>query len=136
MMQTKLTTVTAVLLGLGTVAFGAGPPVRQDDKMFPDGRNYDFGKVKMGTPVKHALRIVNTSDVTLEMISVRVGMSPMSAWGTKSVLQPKEVGTLEITVDTTRFVGRKTMILRLDTKQEDRSQTFDFRITGIAERQP
>ena len=108
---------TTVLLVLGLAALGAAPPVRQDDKMFPDGRNYDFGKVIRGMPVKHALRIVNTSDVTLEVVSVRVQMSPMSAWVTKAVLRPKEVGTLEITVDTKRFVGRKTMILRLETKQ-------------------
>jgi Protein of unknown function (DUF1573) len=136
MMLTKSTTVTAVLLVLGTVAFGAGPPVRQDDKMFPDGRTYDFGKVKRGTPVKFTLRFVNTSDVTLEVSSVKVHMGPMNARMAKWILQPQEVGTVEVTVDTTRFVGRKTMLLWLETKHGEVSQTFDFRITGIAEHQP
>ena len=39
-------------------------------QMFPDGRDYDFGKVKRGAPVKHTFRFVNTSNVTLEVISV------------------------------------------------------------------
>ena len=81
MMLTKLTTVTAVLLVLGMVAFGSELPDRQtaadekitEGKMFPDGREYDFGKVKRGAPVKLEFRIVNTSDVTLTLISIRTG---------------------------------------------------------------
>jgi hypothetical protein len=136
MMLTKSTTVTAVLLVLGSVVFGAGPPVRQDDTMFPDGRTYDFGTVKMGAPVKFTLRFANTSDLTLEVSSVRVNMGPLSARMAKWRLQPQEVGAVEVTVDTTRFVGRKTMSLRLDTKQAEVCRTFDFRITGVAERRP
>ena len=135
-MRTKSTTVTALLLVLGTAAWGAGPPVRQYDKMFPDGRSCDFGTVMRGPPVKLAFRFVNTANVTLEVISVRVGMGPMSARVNKAVLRPDEVGTLEVTVDTTRFAGRKTMTLRLETKQEEVSQTFDFRIAGIADNPP
>ena len=119
---------------LGTVAFGAGPPVRHDDKIFPDGRTYDFGKVKMGTPVKFTLRFVNTSDVTLEVSSVKVNMGPLNARMAEWILQPQEVGTVEVTVDTTRFIGRKTMVLWLETRQEKVNQTFDFKVTGIAER--
>ncbi len=81
MILTKLTTVTAVLLVLGMVAFGSEPlslptPVDEkitEPKMFPDGRDYDFGKVKRGPLVKHAFRIVNTSNVPLSLISIRKG---------------------------------------------------------------
>ena len=70
---------TAVLLVLGLAALGAGPPVRpiapasDDAKMFPDGRHYDFGTVKSGTLPRHTFRIVNRSDVPLQLISVRTG---------------------------------------------------------------
>ncbi len=39
--------------------------------MFPDGVEHDFGKVQRGTIVKHAFRVVNTSDVPLQIIDVR-----------------------------------------------------------------
>ena len=82
MMLAQRTTPTAVLLLLGGVAFGAGPSVPKTEegvnntavekvKMFPDGRTYNFGKAKRGTIVKHAFRIVNTSNVPLEILSLR-----------------------------------------------------------------
>lgn len=42
-----------------------------DEKMFPDGRCVDFGKVPRGMQVKHAFRIVNTSNVPIQIVSVR-----------------------------------------------------------------
>ena len=63
-----------VLLVLGLAALGAGPPTAftsGDAKMFPDGRHFDFGKAKAGTIVRHTFRVVNTSDVPLEIVSVR-----------------------------------------------------------------
>ena len=75
---------TTMLLVLGLAALGAAPPVRptvsaspdakmdaEDAKMFPDGRHYDFGKVKAGTMVRHTFRVVNTSDSPLEIVSVK-----------------------------------------------------------------
>jgi hypothetical protein len=38
--------------------------------MFPDGLEYDFGKVQRGTIAKHVFRVVNTSNVPLEIISL------------------------------------------------------------------
>ena len=43
-----------------------------EEKMFPDGLTHDFGKVQRGTQVYHAFRIVNTSDVPLRILSVRL----------------------------------------------------------------
>ena len=80
MMLTKITTITAILIS-SMVAFGNEPPVLPtpaeekitQPKMFPDGRDYDFGKVKRGPRLKHAFRIVNTSNVPLSIISIRCG---------------------------------------------------------------
>ena len=76
----ELMAVPAVFV-LSLTAFGAGPPVRQtaadakkiaDEKqMFPDGREYDFGKAKRGTLVKHTFRIVNRSDVVIRILSIK-----------------------------------------------------------------
>ena len=40
-------------------------------EMFPDGLEHDFGKVKLGTIVTHAFRIVNTTGVPLRILSLR-----------------------------------------------------------------
>jgi hypothetical protein len=41
------------------------------DKMFPDGIEYDFGKVTRGKQYKHTFRIVNTTNAPLKMLSLR-----------------------------------------------------------------
>jgi hypothetical protein len=44
---------------------------KKANKMFPDGLDYDFGKVTRGTQCKHSFRIVNTTNVPLRIISLR-----------------------------------------------------------------
>jgi len=81
---------------------------KNDDKMFPDGRDHDFGKVPTGTLCKHVFRIVNTSDTPIHIASVRFSActQPAQARYVGHVnLQPKEAGRLEITVDTRLFHG-------------------------------
>lgn len=41
--------------------------------MFPDGFEHDFGKVPSGVQARHVFRIVNTSKVPLEIVSLRCG---------------------------------------------------------------
>jgi hypothetical protein len=64
----------------GSVGLAADVPrtvkplvVRADktDPMFPDGLVHDFGKVPRGVQARHAFRVVNTSNVPLQIISVR-----------------------------------------------------------------
>lgn len=159
MMLTNLKTLTPLLLVLGMLAFGGGMSVRraaaaqpnppkllapndakktadESDKMFPDGRDYNFGKVKSGTPVKHAFRIVNMYKVPLQINSVRTSMNPLTAQVTKVVLQPNEEGKLQIVVDTRRFHGSKTMGLYLTTEHGATTQEFRFTISGISQEQP
>jgi hypothetical protein len=52
-------------------ASGAGPPAL--DPMFPDGCVHDFGIVSRGPPVRHTFRVINTTGVRLEILSVRSG---------------------------------------------------------------
>lgn len=79
----KWTMLSAILAGTGVWA-SAGvtendkaatatrkPPVRFD-RMFPDGREHDFGKVSRGIQCKYAFRIVNTFGVPLRIDSIRI----------------------------------------------------------------
>ena len=80
-----------------------------EEKSFPDGFSHDFGKVQSGTPVYHAFRIVNKSDVPLKITQVRVSMASrtLQAWTSKTVLQPDEEGKVQVAVNTRNFVGTK-----------------------------
>jgi RNA polymerase sigma-70 factor (ECF subfamily) len=98
------------------------------ENKFPDGRKHDFGKVQRGALLKHTFRIVNTSDVPLQLTSVRVSSGCMTGSVDKKVLQPNERGIMEITVDTRRFVGPKIMGLLLETKHRGITETFPFSI--------
>ena len=65
--------IAVLFLTCLSLAFAPAPIWRPSSSMFPDGRDYDFGKVKRGTVIKHTFRIVNTSYVPLEIVSVRSG---------------------------------------------------------------
>src|SRR5712691_5689324 len=45
---------------------------QKPNPMFPDGLVHDFGKVQRGTIVNHAFRIVNTLNVPLRIVSLRL----------------------------------------------------------------
>jgi hypothetical protein len=79
------------------------------DPMFPDGLSHDFGVVARGIQPEHRFRVVNTSNWPLQIISVRTSMSPATVHANKVVLGTNEEGTLEIKLDTRRFVGQKTV---------------------------
>ncbi len=81
------------------------------DRMFPDGIGHDFGKVPRGTEARHAFRIVNTSDVPIRIGEVRVSMGSLTAYSTKSELQPNEEAEIVTVVHTSRFVGARTQTM-------------------------
>jgi hypothetical protein len=92
------------------------------DDRFPDGLVHVFGKVATGTLCKHTFRIVNTSDSPIE-ISVRLsaGARCLMAKVSKTRLQAKEAGKLDLIVDTSMFIGMKTMTIYLTA----RGKTFE-----------
>lgn len=67
-----LKAIAWLVIGLGGFSNAASPPDKIDDKMFPDGESHDFGIVQRGAQLYHAFRIVNTSDVPMKIVSVRL----------------------------------------------------------------
>ena len=57
--------------------------------------------------------------------------------GTKDgLLLPNAEAGLNVRLDTSRFVGRKTVGLTLTTKRGEVTQEFRFTITGITDNSP
>lgn len=103
---------------------------QKKDKRFPDGRDHNFGTVKSGPTLKYTFRIVNTSDIPLEITALR-GSSchfPGNAWVSKHVLQPNEEGKVMIAIDTRRFRGSKTASFWLKVEQRGIKEDFPFSI--------
>jgi Protein of unknown function (DUF1573) len=108
-------TVVLAALGLLTIA----PPLRAQDqptgwagKLFAvDGKipaGHDFKSVPKGAMLQHRFPISNPYAVPLQ-ITTSVSCGCVTATPTPQVLQPRESGTLDITMDTTRFNGQKTV---------------------------
>lgn len=104
--------------------------LKKKSDRFPDGRAHDFGEVKHGTSLKNTFRIVNMSNAPLNLTSVRVSNGCMTGTVSKRVLQPKEEGKVEVTVNTRRFVGSKTIGMLLTVEQGGNTETLKFLITA------
>jgi hypothetical protein len=103
------------------------------DKMFPDGKTHDFGKVPRGTLARHAFRIVNTSDAPIRIGAISISMGSLSAYATKSEIQPNEELVIEIAVDTRRFVGERIQNLYVTMEIGKRPTTTRFVVTAFSQ---
>jgi hypothetical protein len=112
-----------------------GPSTKRDSR-FPDGREYDFGKVRRGTLVRHYFHIVNTTDAPLRLTSVRVSAACLTGSVNKEVLAPREKALVKISVDTGPVVGPTTVVLFLRMEQEGIIEEVRFSITGTSENAP
>jgi hypothetical protein len=96
-----------VLLVVACLAWSAASASGQSswaEKMFKDGTTHDFGSVPRGTVLYHRFKISNIYAVPLE-ISARVGCHCVTATPSTRVLQPREEGYVDVTMDTRKFPG-------------------------------
>jgi hypothetical protein len=107
----------------------ANLPAAENDTRFPDGVLHNFGNLQRGVQARHAFRIVNLANVPLQIVSVRCHSGALSGRSTKQELQPNEVATVEISLDTRRFRGPKTASLWLTL---DNGITTETRFTITA----
>jgi hypothetical protein len=99
-------------------------------EMSPQGFAHDFGKLQKGVQAEYAFVVVNTSTVPLNMSLRYSGCSfPKTARLSDSVLQPGQQATVEIVVDTRRFVGPRSAALYLSA-ENDRLMVTVFTITA------
>jgi hypothetical protein len=106
------------------VAFAAATasPAQKDqnwaEKMFPDGVVHDFGVVAHGAQLIHRFNITNIYAVRMEITSIIPGCGCITATASKRVLEPNEKVTLDVNMDARRFVGGKTVIIRVTVGPE------------------
>lgn len=79
------------------------------EKMFKDGLSHDFGSVPRGAQLSHRFVITNIYAVRMEITSLKSGCGCVTATRSKTVLEPRESTTIDVTMDARRFTGPKTV---------------------------
>jgi RNA polymerase sigma factor (sigma-70 family) len=83
-------------------------PAAWANKLF-DQTSIDFGECQHGEQLKHKFKMTNIYAVPMEITQVRSSCGCMTCAVSHKTLTPGESGDLEVSVDTRRFVGAKTM---------------------------
>src|SRR5262249_41595302 len=79
------------------------------NKLFKNQTTHDFGTVPHGAQLLHRFTITNIYAVPLEVNEIRVSCGCVTATPSKKVLQSRESGFIDVTMDARRFKGAKTV---------------------------
>jgi hypothetical protein len=104
------------------------------EKMFKDADAkdnplvHDFGSVPRGSQLFHRFKITNIYAVPMEITNLHPSCGCGTAKATKTTLQPRESGYIEVTLDTKRFNGLKKVTISVTVGPEFVS-TADLRLS-------
>jgi hypothetical protein len=99
----------ALLIWMGTAPAASAQGTSWLDKMFQGQTSHNFGSVPHGAQLHRRFPMTNIWAVPLEFTNVRVSCGCVTATPSTRVLQPRESGYLDITMDARRFTGPKTV---------------------------
>jgi hypothetical protein len=77
----------------------------------------DFGSVPRGPTLTHYFRVVNNTRNTVNIAGVRVSCGCVTASTLKNLLKPGESTAIEAKMDTTRFIGPKSVTIYVQFDQ-------------------
>jgi hypothetical protein len=127
-----------VLIGFGLAVLAPSAPAQDGSgwaaKVFrdADGRiptGHDFGVVPRGAVLQYRFPITNIYAVPLQ-VSWRVSCGCVSANPTPQVLEPRQSGYLDVSMDTMRFSGPKSVDLYVTVGNQQYSSTAIMKITA------
>jgi hypothetical protein len=102
--------VLAVFMVALTASAAPAPAEKWAEKMFTkSGTTHDFGSVPRGALLHHRFTITNIYAVPLQVISTRTSCGCLTVSPPSGPIQPRESAAIDITVDTRRFTGPKTI---------------------------
>lgn len=100
-----------MVLTLALLAFGTASASAQSawaEKLFGGVTSHDFGGVPHGAQVKYSFPVKNIYAVDLTFTQVRSSCGCLTPVANPLMLKPQQTGTIDITIDTTRFTGFKS----------------------------
>jgi hypothetical protein len=124
------------VFALGALAVVAPAPANAQawaDKMFGDKENlvHDFKSVARGAQLFHRFKITNIYAVPMEITNWRSSCTCGTVNFTKKTLQPREEGFIEVTMDTKKFTGPKTLIIYVTVGPQFTS-TAELKLTAVS----
>jgi hypothetical protein len=85
---------------------------------------FDFGEVQHGVPIKRTIMFRTSSDKTLAIVDLRVSAGvPIQVSVTKREIEPFGQITLDLVIDTSRFVGHRQFRVQIVTDNGVRRST-------------
>ncbi|HEY8505114.1 MAG TPA: DUF1573 domain-containing protein [Gemmataceae bacterium] len=107
--------VCALAAGALCAAPAAGQEAPWANKFFT-GQNppppvivHDFGTVPFGTVLSHRFPITNIYAEPMQVMEIRKSCGCVDAVASKQVLQPRESGSIDLTMDARKFTGDKAV---------------------------
>jgi hypothetical protein len=118
--------VALVLLALTlptTSALGQNQaPTWHWDQFFKNGMTHDFGSVPRGTQLFYKFKMKNIYAVPL-VVEARVGCHCVTVSPVSQVLQPRQEATLDVSMDTSKLAGHKSVNIYITVGPQFVSQT-------------
>jgi hypothetical protein len=106
----------SLVLVAGLLATSSARAAAWADGLF-DELNKDFGSVPQGPTLVHNFRVLNNTRGPITISNVRVSCGCVHAVALKNFLQPGEETTVVANMDTTRFLGMKTVTIYVQLTQ-------------------
>ncbi len=88
------------------------------EKMFKQGTTHDFGTVPRGSQLLHRFTMTNIYAVKLQITEVRASCGCVTVTPSSRVLEPRGTVTFEVSMDTRRFAGAKTVAIHVSVGPE------------------
>lgn len=101
------------------------------EKMFQQGVAHDFGVIPKGSLLLHRFPITNIYAVRMEITQIQPGCGCVTAVASKKFLEPRETGTIDVSMDAKRFDGPKSVGIRVTVGPEFVSSA-ELRVTANA----
>ncbi len=101
------------------------------EKMFQQGVAHDFGVIPKGSLLLHRFPITNLYAVRMEITQIQPGCGCVTAVASKRFLEPRETGTIDVSMDAKRFDGPKSVGIRVTVGPEFVSSA-ELRVTANA----
>lgn len=101
-------------------------------EMFLQGLSKDFGLVPRGTHLVHRFPIVNIHPVPITIAYLQPSCGCISAFAGRSVLDPGESSTIQVTIDTGRFIGPAFLNVRVKVAAKDWESTCRLQLSTVS----
>jgi hypothetical protein len=79
------------------------------DKMFKGATSHDFGGIPRGAQLYHRFPMTNIWAIPIELSNIRTSCGCVAVTPSSQLLQPRESGHVDVTMDTTKFTGPKSV---------------------------